>query len=204
MSFVGKQVFFEKYVFEVCADVYEPAEDSFFFARNLVSDRDDCVLDMGTGCGILAIVAAGYGSNVVAVDVNPFAVHCALANARRNGVSDRISVIRGDLLRSVAETRKFDLILFNSPYVSVNRESDSWLEYAWAAGASRKQVVDQFIVQAIKHLKHDGQILLLQSTLSGGDGSVPILKNLGLDVQFVGKLDLPFFETLVLIRASRR
>ena len=39
-------------------DVYEPAEDSFLFAENLDVEKGAQVLDVGTGCGILGILAA--------------------------------------------------------------------------------------------------------------------------------------------------
>jgi len=43
--------------------------------------QGDRVLDMGTGCGVNAILAASRGAQVVAVDVNPTAIRAARANA---------------------------------------------------------------------------------------------------------------------------
>ncbi|MEM2148161.1 MAG: hypothetical protein QXJ94_06110, partial [Candidatus Bathyarchaeia archaeon] len=58
MRWQTKKVFFNNYVFHVWPEVYEPAEDSFLFAENLNMKNGENVLDMGTGCGILGIVAA--------------------------------------------------------------------------------------------------------------------------------------------------
>jgi methylase of polypeptide subunit release factors len=69
----AKRVYFNDYVFDVWKDVYEPAEDSFLFAENLKVQEAETVLDMGTGCGILGILASEKASAVVAVDVNPYA-----------------------------------------------------------------------------------------------------------------------------------
>jgi methylase of polypeptide subunit release factors len=44
---------------------------------------------MGTGSGVSAILAARVSSHVLAVDINPKAVECAIANANRNGVKER-------------------------------------------------------------------------------------------------------------------
>ena len=52
----------------------------------------DRVLDMGTGSGIQAILAASKSSNVVAVDMNPFAVKCTKLNVNLNKLSSRIQV----------------------------------------------------------------------------------------------------------------
>ncbi len=64
--------------------------------RALERERVECVLDVGTGSGILAIAAARLGvASVVAVDVDPDAVAAARANAARNGVAERVRVELG-------------------------------------------------------------------------------------------------------------
>jgi len=72
------------------------------------------VLDMGTGSGVSALLAARAGANVVAVDVNPEAVECARANAEQNGLSERIVFVYGDLFETVEGD--FDLIIFDPPF----------------------------------------------------------------------------------------
>jgi HemK-related putative methylase len=73
------------------------------------------VLDLGTGCGVHALTAAKVGASVAAVDVNPRAVKISRFNARLNGVED-IEFAAGNLFDPV-EGRRFDLILFNPPFV---------------------------------------------------------------------------------------
>lgn len=72
------------------------------------------VLDMGTGCGVSALLAARAGSEVVAADVNPKAVECARANAERNGLTAQITFVHGDLFQGVEGD--FDLIIFDPPF----------------------------------------------------------------------------------------
>lgn len=74
----------------------------------------DRVLDMGTGSGVNAVLAASRATDVVAVDVNPHAVEAARANAAANGVGDRIVVLKSDLFDAVEGT--FDLIVFDPPF----------------------------------------------------------------------------------------
>src|SRR3972149_4355762 len=76
-----KRVYFGDFVFLVDENVYEPSEDSFLFAENLDVKEGERVLDMGTGCGIVGVLAARKACEVVAVDVNPHAVRCARENA---------------------------------------------------------------------------------------------------------------------------
>ncbi|WP_327089290.1 methyltransferase [Nonomuraea sp. NBC_01738] len=74
----------------------------------------DRVLDMGTGSGVNAILAASKSADVVAVDLNPSAVETARANAVRNGVADRIDVRVSDVFSAVEG--RFDLIVFDPPF----------------------------------------------------------------------------------------
>ena len=81
----------------------------------LAEVRDgDQVLDMGTGSGVNAILAASRGARVLAVDINPHALEAATANAERNGVVALVEVRQSDVFSEVKGT--FDLIVFDPPF----------------------------------------------------------------------------------------
>ena len=70
------------------------------------------VFDVGTGSGVLAIVAAKLGAkSVEAVDFDSVAVRVARENVRQNGAEDVVHTERSDLLKSVAG--EADLIIAN-------------------------------------------------------------------------------------------
>jgi release factor glutamine methyltransferase len=199
----GRPVFFADCIFNVCENVYEPAEDSFFFAEHLSVREGDMVLDVGAGCGILGILAAKEGADVVAVDINPFAVRCANENAALNHVSARLSIVRGDLLAPIDSVERFDAVFFNAPYVPTeDSEGGSWLEQAWAGGASGRVVIDRFISEAPRHLKTRGRILLMQSTLSDVEETLQRFGESGVKACVLAQRDLPFFESLVIVAAE--
>jgi ribosomal protein L11 methyltransferase len=69
------------------------------------------VLDMGTGTGVLAIIAEKLGAEqIVAVDIEDWSVENTIENAERNDCH-AITAICGDI--DVIETQQFDLILAN-------------------------------------------------------------------------------------------
>lgn len=100
--------------FVVPAQVFPPLSDMLgtaVLSEVRVSDR---VLDMGTGSGLNAILAASRAAHVVAVDINPAAVQCARQNAATNGVGSRIEFLESDVFARVKGS--FDLIVFDPPF----------------------------------------------------------------------------------------
>jgi len=204
MSSSAKKVFFADYVFHVWENVYEPAEDSFLFAENLTVKRGDIVLDMGTGCGILGILAAEKASRVVAVDINPYSIRCTKENAKLNHGEDKMFFAQGDLFAPLRVEEKFDLILFNAPYLPTeDGEKGSWLERAWTGGTTGRKVIDRFISEAAEHLKQEGQIFLMQSTLADINETLLRFKEQGFKTRVAAEQALQFFETLMLFNAKR-
>jgi release factor glutamine methyltransferase len=198
-----RRIFFEDYAFDVFESVYEPAEDSFLIAQNLQIKKDDLVLDMGTGCGLLAVLAAQKARKVVAIDVNPRAVRCTVHNASLNKVADKIEVRQGSMFEPVKADERFDLILFNAPYLP----SETWEECdltsrAWAGGESGRRVIDRFIVRAPRHLKTNGRISLVQSTLSDVEQSLRMFIEQGLAAEVIAESKIAF-ETIVVIEVRR-
>jgi release factor glutamine methyltransferase len=120
------------------------------------------VLDLGTGCGIGAIVAAEAGAaRVVAVDIEAVAVECARRNVARHGLEQRVDVREGDLFEPV-EGERFDLVAFNPPYLAARPGSfDAGLERALRAPPD---LPERFAARLDSHLVPGGCALLVLST----------------------------------------
>jgi len=196
-----KKITFNDCIFYVSQKVYEPADDTFLLAENLVVNESDVILDVGTGCGILGILAAKKARKVVATDINPHAVGCTRINARRNRVLAKMDIRLGSLFEPIKDNEKFDVIIFNAPYLPTSRsERNSLIGRAWTGGRSGRDVVEPFISEAPKYLKKKGRIFLVQSSLSDIDETIRRFRESGLNAKVIAEKKFPF-ETIVVIRA---
>jgi ribosomal RNA small subunit methyltransferase A len=197
----GRRVEYEGLVFYVFPDVYEPSDDSFLLARHLDARPEQGVLDMGTGCGLLGILAASKGGRITAVDVNPFAVECSRLNARVNGLSERFEARVSDLFQELGGER-FDLIIFNPPYLPEEKgeATGGWLEKAWQGGPSGTEVVERFLNEVRDHLRCGGQVMMVLSSLSSPERTIAGFEAQGFDVTVLAREKLDF-EELIALRA---
>lgn len=126
----------------------------------------DTVLDLCTGSGVLAILAAGAFPNAVidAADLSADALAVAGANVAEHGLTGRIALHRGDLFAPLGK-RRYDLILSNPPYVSAAEMASLPAEYrhepamALAGGADGLDIVRRILAGAPRHLNPHGGLL---------------------------------------------
>ncbi len=142
-------------------EVYQPAEDTYLLLDAALAESRpaDSVLEIGCGSGFISQELGPKVARLLATDINPHAVR----SARARGVE----VIRADLFRGIKG--KFDLILFNAPYLPTQPEerTGQWIDYALDGGESGRETVDQFILDLAGHLRPGGRALLLISSLTG-------------------------------------
>jgi methylase of polypeptide subunit release factors len=102
----------------ICAHtdfVVPPGMTTLQLAHALINRPSRRTLDLGTGGGALACVAAAHSERVVATDISPRALEFARFNAGLNGV-EKVEWLEGNWLEPVAD-RSFDLIVCNPPFV---------------------------------------------------------------------------------------
>lgn len=199
-----KQVTYKKKNFYIFDEVYFPSDDTFLLLDNLKINYGDIVLDLGTGCGILGIFTAEKASKVIMTDISPIALKCAKKNAKINDVTDKIEIRQGDLFGPIKDNERFDLIIFNPPYLPIPKEEkkEDWLEKAWNGGESGRDIIDRFLVQFENFLKKEGRVQMIQTSLSNYEKTYDFLIKRGFIAKIEAEKKFPF-EKIVLFLIER-
>ncbi|MEK6859802.1 MAG: HemK2/MTQ2 family protein methyltransferase, partial [Nanoarchaeota archaeon] len=204
------------------SEIYSPAEDSYLLAESVkeylnnllkenkkLSKSNRClanhkqtkhnvhitdkninifnikILDMGAGSGIQALVCRKLGfKNILAADINQKAV--------KQLKKQKIKAIRSNLFSKINKKQKFDLIIFNPPYLpedKYDKKQDT------TAGKQGYELIIRFLKQAKFHLNKEGTILLLFSSLSKPKIIIKKAKQLGYKLKPLNSKKL-FFEKL--------
>ncbi len=131
------------------------------------ADAVSAVLDLCTGSGCLAILAAHAfpTAHITATDISPDALDVARKNVEAHRMSEDITVVQGDLFAAV-KNQKFDLILSNPPYVTASSMAALPDEFrheptlALAAGVDGNDVLRRMLVEAKSQLNPGGLLIV--------------------------------------------
>ena len=124
------------------------------------------ILDLCTGSGCLAIIAAGIFpvAEIDAADLSEAALEVARINVTEHNYLNRINILQGDLFKAV-EGGIYDLIIANPPYVAGPEVAAFPAEYghepimAHIAGEDGLDIIRRIINAAAEHLNPRGGLL---------------------------------------------
>jgi release factor glutamine methyltransferase len=178
--------------------IYEPAEDSYLMSQTIeehlpkIKNKEIRILDLGAGSGIQSETCEKLGFyNILTSDINPNAVR----NLKKLGFKSR----KSDLFSKIPE--KFDLIIFNPPYLPGNNQEPEDSKIITTAGKKGYEIIIRFIKQAREHLTYRGNILLLISSLSKPKLIKKRARELGFNLIELKSKKL-FFEEIYTLRLS--
>lgn len=147
-------------------DVYDPAEDSFLLAENVVIQPNQKVLEVGSGSGYVSLYLAKKFSfaEYFCLDVN----FSAAIATHQNAISNKINLIvySSNLFTAIMSQSNFkqffDIVLFNSPYLPFLDKG--MLEKAWSGGRDGLEIIIPFIENLSMVLKSTGVVYLVVSS----------------------------------------
>lgn len=174
-------------------EIYLPREDTYLLLEAALAEArpEDIALEIGCGSGLISRELAKRVSFLLATDINPHAVRAA----REEG----IEVVRADLFSGLKG--KFDLILFNPPYLPTSPEerAEGWINYALDGGEDGRWTIGRFISALPHMLRPGGRAMILISSLTGKEEVLEMCRDKGLMAQEVLS-ERCFFEQLHVIK----
>jgi release factor glutamine methyltransferase len=159
---------YKNYSVTIEPGVFHPG---FFFSTKLlisflekINLKEKKFLEVGSGSGLISIVAAEKGASVIATDISLIAVNCTRENFEKNKI--KAESIQSDLFNSIP-IQKFDFIAVNPPYYKKNPISPE--EKAWYCGENL-EYFEKFFQQAIPFVHSDSVIIMVLSDECDLDG----------------------------------
>ena len=175
---IGKASFMG-YTFFCSQDTLIPTEETSLLVETALDfikskqkfEKELTVIDMGTGCGNIAISIA-LGSTdikILASDVSHSAIEVARKNVNKFDLKGRVSLFCGDLFSPFQELGyegKIDLVICNPPYIptgSLKKLSSEIVDYepivALDAGPYGINIYRRLIADSLLMLKHKGTLV---------------------------------------------
>jgi len=108
--------------FLVTPDVLIPRPETEHLVEEVIAlateFKSPRIVDIGSGSGAIAVALAVKlpAAQITSIDISEKALAVARENAERNGVSERVRFLQGDLLAPV-ERERFEIVVSNPPYV---------------------------------------------------------------------------------------
>jgi len=174
-------------------EIYMPEEDTYLLLRAALAEagHGDKTLEIGCGSGLISRELIARVECLLATDINPYA-----AKLTKTG---GIEVVRADLFGGISG--KFDLIIFNPPYLPTQKEERTlgWINFALDGGKTGRETIDRFLKELKERLRSGGRALLLISSLTGPKEVREKAMAEGLDVKEVAN-ERCFFEQLLVLR----
>ena len=101
-------------------DGYRYNVDSLILSEFACPRPRDRILDLGTGCGIIALLIASRlpAAKITGIEVQEELFELACQNVKLNKLEDRVEIIKGDLnqIRKLLPPGSFDYVVTNPPY----------------------------------------------------------------------------------------
>lgn len=146
---------------------FRPTTISKLLAESLDFEPGSVVIDVGTGSGVLSIIAAKLGAaRVYGVDAADGTVEIATANAKAHGVADRVSFAQGDMFEPIDPAVEADVVIGDvSGIPDEIANASGWFPSGLAGGPTGAELPMRMIEESKRLLRKGGRLFLPTGSL---------------------------------------
>jgi len=154
--------------FDVFPEVFSPiySSDTAWFAEKIIPlIQRKKFLEIGTGAGVIACLAAIHGAtNVIATDINPQAINNLLSNAKLHSLS--IDARIGSVFDPILSNELFDVIFWNHPFYYLDEKINDNDVISLSVYDTEYQSLRKFFLHGKEHLEKNGRLILGTSNVA--------------------------------------
>ena len=204
---------FKEYSLDIPARVYLPSDDTDLLLEVIEekitkeNKNYNKAIEIGSGNAFLSLALYQNVKELYSTDINPIVIDYLL-NVKERYNLEKMKVVYSNLFDSIDETEKFDLVIFNPPYVPTEELSEdedldeiNGYDLAVNGGIEGREIIDKFIEQLPSHLSEKGECYLLISSLNNPIEIIENLKQRKLNAEIIGSKKL-FFEELFVLKIN--
>lgn len=181
-------------------DIYSPLEDTYLMLsvlKNKLKIKKDSFLEVGSGNGLIMLEMYDFFNNLTVVDIDPKVI-IHLKNIKKKFSLKNLKIIKSDLFSKI-ENEKFDVIVFNPPYVPSEK-----IEFLSTDGGKEGlEVIVPFLKSLKKHLNKKGVCYLLISSHNNLRKIYKTIKESNLKYKKIIEKNI-FFEKLIVIEICEK
>lgn len=165
---------------DVPAGIWNPTPHGVHLG-NVLATLDfsgESVLELGTGCGLHAIVLARRGADrLLLTEIDQDTLDNAQHNLEKHNVTGAVEYVVADWIQ--VETDPVDTLVTNPPFAKSGKKN-------------RRYFIDTLILEAHKLARPGGRIIFVQSTMADVPRTIRSFEENGMSVRILGEADGPF------------
>jgi tRNA1(Val) A37 N6-methylase TrmN6 len=134
---------------------YRYSQDSLQLTDFAHLKKNDEVIELGTGCGVMALILAkrGLGKRIVGVELQKELAELSRRSVKLNSFEEKIEIIEGDIrkVKALFPPNSFDYVITNPPYIETK---SGLISPASQKALARHEILSDMndVLEAIRYL----------------------------------------------------
>lgn len=148
-------------------DGYRFSLDSVLLAHFVCPGKDERILDLGAGCGVVGLIllhrASAHIRSLISFELQPDLAELARENIRLNHFEEKMEVVEGDLcnILTYCAPESFSTVVCNPPFYSVGSGRPSGNEQALIARHQVACTLSEILAAAAAVVKNKGRLVMI-------------------------------------------